>query len=256
MEAEFRSSRETGGDGQPCVPDTSWRTHAYPRPVPDFNLVAPFEATGDQPDAITKLVDGVERGQRHQTLLGATGTGKTFTMAKVIEKANRPTLMIAHNKTLAAQLYAEFREFFPDNAVEYFVSYSTTTSPRRPAAERHLHREGLEPQRRDRPLAACGDPALFERRDMIIVASVSSSTGRRTRRLRRDRASPRRRQDRRDAVLRHLVDLQYQRNDQALTRARFRVRGDTLELQPASRTALSGSSSSETRSSGSRSWIR
>ncbi len=209
--------------------------------MPDFNLVAPFEATGDQPDAITKLVDGVERGQRHQTLLGATGTGKTFTMAKVIEKANRPTLVIAHNKTLAAQLYAEFREFFPDNAVEYFVSYFDYYQPEAylPRSDTYIEKDSSRNDEIDR-LRHAATHALFERRDVIIVASVSCiyglgapvDYGATVLKLRVGGKY------RRDAVLRHLVDLQYQRNDQALTRARFRVRGDTLELQPASEDRL------------------
>ena len=209
--------------------------------MPDFNLVAPFEATGDQPDAIAKLVDGVQRGQRHQTLLGATGTGKTFTMAKVIETANRPTLVIAHNKTLAAQLYAEFREFFPDNAVEYFVSYFDYYQPEAylPRSDTYIEKDSSRNDEIDR-LRHAATHALFERRDVIIVASVSCiyglgapvDYGATVLKLRVGGKY------RRDAVLRHLVDLQYQRNDQALTRARFRVRGDTLELQPASEDRL------------------
>ena len=112
--------------------------------MPDFHLVAPFEPTGDQPPAIDRLVDGLGQGLRHQTLLGATGTGKTFTIARTIEAHNKPTLVLAHNKTLAAQLYAEFREFFPDNAVEYFVSYFDYYQPEAYLPrQRHLHREGL-----------------------------------------------------------------------------------------------------------------
>ena len=201
----------------------------------------PFEATGDQPDAIAKLVDGVQRGQRHQTLLGATGTGKTFTMASVIEKANRPTLVIAHNKTLAAQLYAEFREFFPDNAVEYFVSYFDYYQPEAylPRSDTYIEKDSSRNDEIDR-LRHAATHALFERRDVIIVASVSCiyglgapvDYGATVLKLRVGGKY------RRDAVLRHLVDLQYQRNDQALTRARFRVRGDTLELQPASEDRL------------------
>jgi excinuclease ABC subunit B len=209
--------------------------------VPDFKLVAPFEATGDQPAAIDKLADGVQRGMRHQTLLGATGTGKTFTLAKVIEQANRPTLVLAHNKTLAAQLYAEFREFFPENAVEYFVSYFDYYQPEAylPRSDTYIEKDSSRNDEIDR-LRHAATHALFERRDAIIVASVSCiyglgapvDYGATVLKLRVGGKY------RRDAVLRHLVDLQYQRNDQALTRARFRVRGDTLELQPASEDRL------------------
>jgi excinuclease ABC subunit B len=209
--------------------------------VPDFKLVAPFGPTGDQPDAIDKLVDGVQRGLRHQTLLGATGTGKTFALASVIEKANRPTLVLAHNKTLAAQLYAEFREFFPENAVEYFVSYFDYYQPEAylPRSDTYIEKDSSRNDEIDR-LRHAATHALFERRDVIIVASVSCiyglgapvDYGATVLKLRVGGRY------RRDAVLRHLVDLQYQRNDQALTRARFRVRGDTLELQPASEDRL------------------
>jgi excinuclease ABC subunit B len=224
-----------------AVPDTSWRRHGYAPIVPDFKLVAPFEATGDQPNAIDKLVDGVQRGLRHQTLLGATGTGKTYTLASVIEKANRPTLVLAHNKTLAAQLYSEFREFFPDNAVEYFVSYFDYYQPEAylPRSDTYIEKDSSRNDEIDR-LRHAATHALFERRDVIIVASVSCiyglgapvDYGATVLKLRVGGKY------RRDAVLRHLVDLQYQRNDQALTRARFRVRGDTLELQPASEDRL------------------
>jgi len=209
--------------------------------VPDFQLVAPFEPTGDQPAAIERLADGLERGLRHQVLLGATGTGKTFTIASVIAKHNRPTLVLAHNKTLAAQLYAEFREFFPDNAVEYFVSYFDYYQPEAylPRSDTYIEKDSSRNDEIDR-LRHAATHALFERRDVIIVASVSCiyglgapvDYGATVLRLRVGG------QYRRDAVLRHLVDLQYQRNDQALTRARFRVRGDTLELQPASEERL------------------
>jgi excinuclease ABC subunit B len=205
--------------------------------MPDFRFVAPFQPTGDQPQAIDKLVDGIQRGVRHQTLLGATGTGKTATLAWTIERVKRPTLVLAHNKTLAAQLYAEFREFFPDNAVEYFVSYFDYYQPEAylPRSDTYIEKDSSRNDEIDR-LRHAATHALFERRDVIIVASVSCiyglgapvDYGATVLRLRKGG------QYRRDAVLRHLVDLQYQRNDQALTRARFRVRGDTLEFQPAS----------------------
>jgi excinuclease ABC subunit B len=205
--------------------------------VPDFRLVAPFEPTGDQPQAIDRLVDGLSRGLRHQTLLGVTGSGKTYTMAQTIARHQRPTLVLAHNKTLAAQLYSEFREFFPDNAVEYFVSYFDYYQPEAylPRSDTYIEKDSSRNEEIDR-LRHAATHALFERRDVIIVASVSCiyglgapvDYGATVLRLRVGG------QYRRDAVLRHLVDLQYQRNDTALTRARFRVRGDTLEIGPAS----------------------
>jgi excinuclease ABC subunit B len=205
--------------------------------VPDFDLVAPFEPTGDQPTAIERLTDGLARGLRHQTLLGATGTGKTATLAWTIAQHNKPTLVLAHNKTLAAQLYAEFREFFPNNAVEYFVSYFDYYQPEAylPRSDTYIEKDSSRNDEIDR-LRHAATHALFERRDVIIVASVSCiyglgapvDYGATVLKLRTGGKY------RRDAVLRHLVDLQYQRNDQALGRARFRVRGDTLELQPAS----------------------
>jgi excinuclease ABC subunit B len=209
--------------------------------VPAFKLVAPFEPTGDQPSAIERLSDGLAQGLRQQTLLGATGTGKTFTIAHAIARHDRPTLVLAHNKTLAAQLYAEFREFFPENAVEYFVSYFDYYQPEAylPRSDTYIEKDSSRNDEIDR-LRHAATHALFERRDVIIVASVSCiyglgapvDYGATVLRLRVGG------QYRRDAVLRHLVDLQYQRNDQALTRARFRVRGDTLELQPASEERL------------------
>jgi excinuclease ABC subunit B len=205
--------------------------------VPDFRFVAPFEPTGDQPQAIERLTDGLAKGLNHQVLLGATGTGKTLTIAKVIEAAKRPTLVLAHNKTLAAQLYAEFRDFFPDNAVEYFVSYFDYYQPEAylPRSDTYIEKDSSRNDEIDR-LRHAATHALFERRDVIVVASVSCiygigapvDYGATVLRLRTGG------QYRRDAVLRHLVDLQYQRNDADLARARFRVRGDTLEFRPAS----------------------
>src|SRR6476619_7578035 len=209
--------------------------------MPDFKSVAPFEPTGDQPAAIERLTDGLAKGLRHQTLLGATGTGKTATLAWTIARYRKPTLVLAHNKTLAAQLYAEFREFFPDNAVEYFVSYFDYYQPEAylPRSDTYIEKDSSRNDEIDR-LRHAATHALFERRDVIIVASVSCiyglgapvDYGATVLKLRTGG------QYRRDAVLRHLVDLQYQRNDQALARARFRVRGDTLELQPASEETL------------------
>jgi excinuclease ABC subunit B len=203
--------------------------------MPDLTVHAPYEPTGDQPTAIAELASGLVDGLRHQVLLGATGTGKTFTAAKVIEAAQRPTLVMAHNKTLAAQLYQEFREFFPDNAVEYFVSYYDYIQPEAyvPRSDTYIEKDSSRNDEIDR-LRHNATRALFERKDVIIVASVSAIYG---------LGAP---VDygatvinlkvggryRRDGILRHLVDLQYQRNDAALARARFRVRGDVLEVQP------------------------
>jgi excinuclease ABC subunit B len=204
--------------------------------MPDFKLEAPFQPTGDQPNAIAKLTDGLGKGLKFQTLLGATGTGKTMTAASVIEKHQRPTLVLCHNKTLAAQLYSEFREFFPSNAVEYFVSYFDYYQPEAylPRSDTYIEKDSSRNDEIDK-LRHAATRALFERRDTIIVASVSCiyglgapvDYGATVVRLREGGRY------RRDSVLRQLVDLQYQRNDTALSRARFRVRGDTLELQPA-----------------------
>ncbi len=204
--------------------------------MPDFKLEAPFQPTGDQPQAIEKLLDGLGRGLKFQTLLGATGTGKTMTAASVIAKHQRPTLVLCHNKTLAAQLYSEFREFFPDNAVEYFVSYFDYYQPEAylPRSDTYIEKDSSRNDEIDK-LRHAATRALFERRDTIIVASVSCiyglgapvDYGATVVRLRQGGRY------RRDTVLRQLVDLQYQRNDAQLSRARFRVRGDTLELQPA-----------------------
>ncbi len=204
--------------------------------MPDFLLNAPFQPTGDQPQAIEKLVAGVQKGYKDQTLLGVTGSGKTWTISNVIAQANKPTLVLAHNKTLAAQLYSEFRDFFPDNAVEYFVSYFDYYQPEAylPRSDTYIEKDSSRNEEIDK-LRHAATRALFERRDVIIVASVSCIYGLGApvdygATVVRMRTGGR---YRRDGILRQLVDLQYQRNDQALSRARFRVRGDTLELQPA-----------------------
>jgi excinuclease ABC subunit B len=209
--------------------------------VPEFRLVADFKPTGDQPEAIEKLSEGLARGLRHQVLLGVTGSGKTYTASQVIARHQKPTLVLAHNKTLAAQLYSEFREFFPDNAVEYYVSYFDYYQPEAylPRSDTYIEKDSSRNDEIDK-LRHAATKALFERRDVIIVASVSCiyglgapvDYGATILRLRQGG------QYRRDSVLRHLVDLQYQRNDAALTRARFRVRGDTLELIPAAEDRL------------------
>ena len=202
----------------------------------DFELAAPFQPTGDQPQAIDKLSAGLAKGTKRQTLLGVTGSGKTYTLSQVIARHGKPTLVLAHNKTLAAQLYSEFREFFPRNAVEYFVSYFDYYQPEAylPRSDTYIEKDSSRNDEIDK-LRHAATRALFERRDVIIVASVSCiyglgapvDYGATVVRLRQGGRY------RRDGVLRQLVDLQYQRNDQQLSRAKFRVRGDTLELQPA-----------------------
>ena len=184
--------------------------------MPDFRFVAPFEPTGDQPAAIERLSDGLAKGLRDQVLLGATGTGKTATIAWTIANHNKPTLVLAHNKTLAAQLYAEFREFFPDNKVEYFVSYFDYYQPEAylPRSDTYIEKDSSRNDEIDR-LRHAATHALFERRDVIIVASVSCiyglgapvDYGATVLKLRVGG------QYRRDAVLRTLADLQYTRND-------------------------------------------
>jgi excinuclease ABC subunit B len=201
-----------------------------------FDLRSPFQPTGDQPEAIQKLVEGVQKKYRHQVLLGATGTGKTFTMAAVIEKLQLPALVMAHNKTLAAQLYAEFREFFPDNAVEYFVSYYDYYQPEAyvPRHDLYIEKETEINEEIER-LRLAATAALTSRKDVIIVASVSCIYG---------LGSPEEflrgavilrvgEIYRRNALIRQLVESQYQRNDLELRPGVFRVRGDTLEIVPA-----------------------
>lgn len=202
----------------------------------EFKIVSDFALTGDQPQAVDRLVEGLERGFKRQTLLGVTGSGKTFTMANVIQRVQRPTLVLCHNKTLAAQLYTEFKEFFPDNAVEYFVSYYDYYQPEAyiPQTDTYIEKETDINEEIDK-LRHAATRALFTRRDTVIVASVSCiySLG-----------SPEEYQsfvvtvrkgqkDNRNGVIRRLVDMQYERNDMDLSRGKFRVRGDTLEILPA-----------------------
>ena len=202
-----------------------------------FKLKSEYKPTGDQPEAIEALVRGIESGQRMQTLLGVTGSGKTFTMANVIERINRPTLVLAHNKTLAAQLCSEFREFFPENAVEYFVSYYDYYQPEAyiPGKDMYIEKDALVNEEIDR-LRHSATSSLFERRDVIIVASVSCiySLG-----------EPDEYKDlvislrpgmimEREQLLRRLVSISYTRNDLNLVRDSFRVRGDVVEIIPAS----------------------
>ena len=205
--------------------------------MPDkFILHSNYKPTGDQPEAIEQLVEGLNRGDREQVLLGVTGSGKTFTMATIIEKVNRPTLVLAHNKTLAAQLCSEFREFFPENAVEYFVSYYDYYQPEAyiPGTDTYIEKDSAINDEIDklRHSATC---ALSERRDVIIVASVSCiySLGdpidyrNMVISLRQGMTKPR------EELIHKLVDLQYERNDINFTRNKFRVRGDTVEIYPA-----------------------
>ncbi|MEB3102375.1 excinuclease ABC subunit UvrB [Ferviditalea candida] len=203
-----------------------------------FQLVSEYEPQGDQPKAIEQLVESINRGQVHQTLLGATGTGKTFTIAHTIARLNRPALVIAHNKTLAAQLYSEFKEFFPRNAVEYFVSYYDYYQPEAyvPSTDTYIEKDSSINDEIDK-LRHSATSALFERRDVIIVASVSCIYGLGSPEEYRDLVlSLRLGMERpRNEILRKLVDIQYQRNDMNFVRGTFRVRGDVIEIFPASR---------------------
>ncbi len=204
--------------------------------MPDFDLTSEFRMTGDQPQAVEKLVAGLMQGMRYQTILGVTGSGKTFTMANVIARAQRPTLIISHNKTLAAQLYSEFKDFFPNNAVEYFVSYYDYYQPEAylPQTDTYIEKDSDINDEIDK-LRHAATRALFERRDVIIVASVSCIYG---------LGSPEEYYKfvltikkgetyHRYKLLHRLVDMQYERNDIDFTRGKFRVRGDTIEIQPA-----------------------
>ncbi|HZC05138.1 MAG TPA: excinuclease ABC subunit UvrB [Ktedonobacterales bacterium] len=203
--------------------------------MPDFQVVAPFQPTGDQPTAIEELVASVQHGNPYQTLLGVTGSGKTFTVAQVVERLQRPTLVLAPNKTLAAQLYAEYKEFFPNNAVEYFVSYYDYYQPEAyiPRSDTYVEKESQLNEEIEK-LRLSATRSLFERRDTLIVASVSCIYG---------LGSPEEYGDvvltlkvgetrRRDRILRWLTDIQYERNDTNFVRGKFRVRGDTLEIYP------------------------
>ena len=195
--------------------------------MPEFKIVSEYKMCGDQPEAVDKLVKGLNRGYRHQTLLGVTGSGKTFTMANVIEKVQRPTLVIAHNKTLAAQLCSEFREFFPDNAVEYFVSYYDYYQPEAyiPSTDTYIEKDSSINDEIDK-LRHSATAALFERRDVIIVASVSCIYGLGDPEDYTDlmiSLRPGMIRDR-DEVIRKLVDIQYERNEVDFMRGSFRLR--------------------------------
>jgi len=200
-----------------------------------FNLVSDFQLAGDQQRAISELVEGLERGDRHQVLLGVTGSGKTFTMARTIARVNRPTLVMVHNKTLAAQLFQEFRRFFPDNAVEYFVSYYDYYQPEAyvPSTDSYIEKEATINDEIDR-MRLSATRSLFERRDVIIVASVSCIYGLGSPEAYYGMLLPLERGQRisRDEILRKLVEIQYERNDHDFGRGTFRVRGDIIEVYP------------------------
>ncbi|WP_400162359.1 excinuclease ABC subunit UvrB [Brevibacillus sp. TJ4] len=202
-----------------------------------FELVSEYQPSGDQPAAIAELVKGVQAGKRHQTLLGATGTGKTFTAAQVIAQVNKPTLVMAHNKTLAAQLCAEFKEFFPNNAVEYFVSYYDYYQPEAyiPQSDTYIEKDSSVNDEIDK-LRHSATSALFERRDVIIVASVSCIYGLGSPEEYRELVLSLRvgMEKSRNEILHRLVDIQYNRNDINFVRGTFRVRGDVVEIFPAS----------------------
>ncbi len=204
--------------------------------MPAFKVEAPFEPTGDQPQAISQLSAGIEQGHKYQTLLGVTGSGKTYTVAKIVEQVQRPTLVLAPNKTLAAQLYSEYKEFFPNNAVEYFVSYYDYYQPEAYIArtDTYVEKESMLNEEIEK-LRLSATRSLFERQDVLIVASVSCIYG---------LGSPEEygevvltlkvgEERRRDKILRHLTEIQYERNDANFTRGHFRVRGDVLEIFPA-----------------------
>ena len=204
--------------------------------VPEFEVVSDFGMTGDQPQAVDRLVAGLEEGHKKQTLLGVTGSGKTFTMANIVARVQRPTLVMCHNKTLAAQLYSEFREFLPNNAVEYFVSYYDYYQPEAyvPRTDTYIEKEADINEEIDK-LRHAATRALFTRRDVLIVASVSCIYG---------LGEPEEYQSfvlsfskgesyNRQRLLHKLVDMQYERNDYDFSRSKFRIRGDTLEIQPA-----------------------
>ncbi|PKR86197.1 excinuclease ABC subunit UvrB [Heyndrickxia camelliae] len=203
-----------------------------------FELISKYQPQGDQPKAIQKIVEGIRSGKRYQTLLGATGTGKTFTISNVIKEINRPTLIIAHNKTLAGQLYSEFKEFFPNNAVEYFVSYYDYYQPEAyvPQTDTYIEKDSSVNDEIDK-LRHSATSSLFERNDVVIIASVSCIYGLGSPEEYREMVLSLRTgmEIERNQLLRKLVDIQYARNDIDFQRGTFRVRGDVVEIFPASR---------------------
>ncbi|MEE6678809.1 excinuclease ABC subunit UvrB [Pediococcus pentosaceus] len=208
----------------------------------EFELVSKYQPTGDQPTAINELVDGIKSGEKEQILLGATGTGKTFTISNVIQKVNKPTLILSHNKTLAGQLYGEFKQFFPNNAVEYFVSYYDYYQPEAyvPSSDTYIEKDSSINDEIDE-LRHSATSSLLERNDVIVVASVSSIFGLGDPREYQDQALTLRvgQEIDRNKLLRELVDIQYDRNDIDFQRGRFRVHGDVVEIFPAANDAHS-----------------
>ncbi len=202
----------------------------------EFKVVSEFKLMGDQPEAVERLAEGIFNGKKHQTLLGVTGSGKTFTIANLIEKVQKPTLVISHNKTLAAQLCGEFKEFFPDNAVEYFVSYYDYYQPEAyvPSTDTYIEKDSDINDEIEK-LRHSATAALAERRDVIIVASVSCIYGLgspfdyENQMLSLRPGMEKSRQE----ILRKLVDIQYTRNDMAFERGSFRARGDIVDIYPA-----------------------
>ncbi|MDO4456255.1 MAG: DEAD/DEAH box helicase family protein, partial [Ligilactobacillus agilis] len=197
-----------------------------------FELVSDYQPTGDQPEAIEELTAGLKAGKKAQILLGATGTGKTFTISNVIKNVNKPTLVLAHNKTLAGQLYGEFKEFFPNNAVEYFVSYYDYYQPEAyvPSSDTYIEKDSSINDEIDK-LRHSATSSLLERNDVIVVASVSSIFGLGDPTEYREHTLSLRvgQELSRDKLLRSLVDIQFERNDIDFQRGRFRVRGDVVE---------------------------
>src|SRR5919107_2892304 len=205
-------------------------------PRANFQLQAPFQPAGDQPKAIAELMQGLERNDRFQALLGVTGSGKTMTMANVIAQYGKPTLVMSHNKTLAAQLYGEIKSFFPQNAVEYFISYYDYYQPEAyvPTTDTYIEKDASINEDIDR-LRLRATSSLMEREDVIIVATVSAIYGLSVQATYREQmvTLTRGQQIARDDILRSLVKIQYNRNDVAFERGTFRVRGDTVEILPA-----------------------
>src|SRR5690349_24166800 len=205
-------------------------------PRANFQLQAPFQPAGDQPKAIAELTAGLERGDRFQTLLGVTGSGKTMTMANVIKNHGRPTLVLSHNKTLAAQLYGELKSFFPHNAVEYFISYYDYYQPEAyvPSTDTYIEKDASINEDIDR-LRLSANPSLMERDDVVIVATVSAIYGLGDPVQYKEQMVTLTKGEKtaRDQILRSLVKIQYSRNDVAFERGTFRVRGDTVEIFPA-----------------------
>jgi excinuclease ABC subunit B len=201
----------------------------------DFQLVSPYAPAGDQPQAIEAMVERMRAGRKHQVLLGVTGSGKTFTMANVIQALQKPALVISHNKTLAAQLYGEFKEFFPHNAVHYFVSYYDYYQPEAyiPQRDIYIEKDASINDEIDR-LRLAATSSLVSRRDVVIIASVSSIYGLGSPADYKAMMVALRKGERidRDEMLMQLVDIQYERNDVGFARSKFRVRGDSIEIWP------------------------